>query len=212
MTQRSAFAHRRLRTRKGLRISCASAALAAAALAPQSAHAQALGAFRGTVTGTTGTVTRNPVSNTAETITVGSSTATINWSPSGQQQGGGTLDFLPSGNTATFTSAQGITDYTVLNRIVPDSGQPIALNGHVVSTLQGTSTTGGNVWFYSPNGIVVGSSAVFRWTCVRSPSRSHLIPVSRIATTVSGRPRSSFQAPAALKPEIIGWVACGPSR
>jgi filamentous hemagglutinin family protein len=161
MTQRSAFAHRRLRTRKGLRISCASAALAAAALAPQSAHAQALGAFRGTVTGTTGTVTRNPVSNTAETITVGSSTATINWSPSGQQQGGGALDFLPSGNTATFTSAQGITDYTVLNRIVPDSGQPVALNGHVVSTLQGTSATGGNVWFYSPNGIIVGSSAVF---------------------------------------------------
>ena len=156
-----AFADRNSRARNRLMISCASAALAVVALAPQSATAQSLGAFRGSVNGTTGSVTRNPVSNTAETITVGSSTATINWSPSGQQQGGGTLDFLPNGNTATFTSAPGVTDYTVLNRIIPDSGQPIALNGHVVSTLQGTGTTGGNIWFYSPNGIVVGSSAVF---------------------------------------------------
>ena len=160
MTEYSAFTNH-LRPRKALLLSCASAALAVVAIAPQSVHAQALGAFRGTVTGTTGTVTRSPVSNTAETITIGSSTATINWSPTGQQQGSGTLDFLPNGNTATFTSAQGVTDYTVLNRIIPDGSQPIALNGHVVSTLQGTATTGGNVWFYSPNGILIGSSAVF---------------------------------------------------
>ena len=144
--------------RKALMMSCASAALAAAALSPQPARAQA---FQGAITGTTGSVARATPTDTTETITIGSNTATINWNPTTQQQGGGAIDFLPSGNTATFTSAQGITDYTVLNRITPTSGQSVALNGHVVSTLQGTGATGGNVWFYSPNGIVVGASAVF---------------------------------------------------
>ncbi len=52
---------------------------------------------------------------------------------------------------------------------------------------------------------------LFRWICSRRSARSHLMPVSRIATTESGRPRSSFQAPDALNPEICGWSAFGPS-
>jgi filamentous hemagglutinin family protein len=145
-------------TRKALMMSCASAALASAALLPQSAQAQA---FQGNITGTTGSVVRSTPTTTTETLTIGTNTATINWSPTSQQQGGGAIDFLPSGNTATFTSAAGVTDYTVLNRILPNSGQAIALNGHVISTLQGTSATGGHVWFYAPGGIVVGATAVF---------------------------------------------------
>src|SRR4029079_9240949 len=56
-----------------------------------------------------------------------------------------------------------------------------------------------------------GSSPVLRWIWVRSESRSHLIPVSRIAITESGRRRAIFQAPDALKPEICGLPAFGPS-
>ncbi|HEX6071635.1 MAG TPA: hypothetical protein VFY95_01340, partial [Sphingomicrobium sp.] len=67
------------RTRRTtLLISCASAALAGAALAPQKAEAQA---FSGTPTTATGTVTYSRATPGVETITVGTSTATINWSP-----------------------------------------------------------------------------------------------------------------------------------
>ncbi|HEX8667583.1 MAG TPA: hypothetical protein VF727_04330 [Allosphingosinicella sp.] len=159
----------RLRTRRSsLMISCAAAALVALASAPGRADAQA---FQGTPGGpgpniaTQGSATRTITSQTSETITVQSSTATINWTPF-DNQGTGTIDFLPAGNTATFTNdPQSTANFTVLNRIIPrDTSRPIALNGHVVSQLQdlsGNVSTGGRVWFYSPGGIVVGSTAVF---------------------------------------------------
>ena len=146
--------------RSALMLSCAATALLA-----QPAHGQAAptGAFQGSISSTTGTVTRTPTTNQTEKITIGSSTATINWTPTTAAQAGtGTIDFLPSGNTATFTSSVGITDYTVLNRIVPtDATRPIGLNGSVISTLQNTGTVGGKIWFYSPGGIVVGATAMF---------------------------------------------------
>jgi filamentous hemagglutinin family protein len=146
-------------------LSCASAAIAVAALAPRPAHAQVaapLGAFRGSITSQVGTVTRNQTSNTTETITIGSNTATINWSPTDTAIGGGPINFLPTGNVATYTSSPGVTFYTVLNRIVPtDPSRSILLDGSVISTLEGTSTVGGNVWFYSPGGIIIGSNAMF---------------------------------------------------
>ena len=91
--------------RSKLLISSASAAMAAVALAPQQAHAQAApGAFRGSPTTTGGTVSYSRGATT-ETITVNSSTATINWSPYDTATGTTTpIDFLPAGNIATFTS------------------------------------------------------------------------------------------------------------
>jgi filamentous hemagglutinin family protein len=133
-----------------LLISCASLAIAAAAVAPQKARAQA---FNGTISSSTNASQTSAGANT-ETITVTNSTATINWNATSN-------NFLPDGNTATFTSASGVTDYTVLNRITPIEGAQIQLNGNVISTLEGTAATGGNVWFYSPGGIVVGASAKF---------------------------------------------------
>ncbi|WP_344698926.1 hypothetical protein [Sphingomonas limnosediminicola] len=157
MTQTANFdTSRRTRPYRKLMLSCASAALAVVAAHPQKASAQA---FQGTIGSSTGGVVRTPTTGTTETITVGSSTATINWTATGQPSGG-SVNFLPSGSTATFTSAEGVTDYTVLNRISA-GGSPISLNGHVISTLQGTSTTGGKVWFSTPGGIVVGATAVF---------------------------------------------------
>jgi filamentous hemagglutinin family protein len=149
---------RRQRTRQSLMMGCASVALAATALASQKAEAQA---FVGTPTTASGTVTYARSTPGTETVVLRSRTATINWTPTNQQPGAGPIDFLPAGNTATFSSSSAITDYTVLNRITPASGQSIALNGHVISTLQEGSEIGGNVWFYAPGGIVVGSSAVF---------------------------------------------------
>ena len=138
---------RRRRTRKSLMMGCASVALAATALASQEAEAQA---FVGTPTTASGTVTYVRATPGNETVVLRSRTATINWTPTNQQPGGGPIDFLPAGNTATFSSSSAITDYTVLNRITPASGQSIALNGHVISTLQEGSEIGGNVWFYAP--------------------------------------------------------------
>jgi filamentous hemagglutinin family protein len=147
-------------SRTKLLISCASLAIATAGLFPQKAQAQA---FQGTIGSTSGSsVTRTNTSGTSETITVGGN-ATINWSPTDVATGtAAAIDFLPAGNTATYTSSSGVVDYTVLNRIVPvDPSRPIALNGTVVATLQGTSAIGGNVWFYSPGGILVGANALF---------------------------------------------------
>ena len=140
-------------------MNCAPLAMAAV-LMPYEVRAQT-GAFQGAITGVSGTVDR-AVSGNNETLTIGSKTATINWSPYDHQTGGGAIDFLPAGNVATFTSAPGIADYTALNRIIPrNSSRPIALNGSVVSTLQGSDAIGGHIWFYSPGGLVIGSEAVF---------------------------------------------------
>ena len=77
-------------------------------------------------------------------MTVGSSTATINWAPS-DAQGTGNINFLPSGSTATYVGGSGLTDFTVLNRIVPsDATRAIELNGSVLSKLAG-GATGGDV-------------------------------------------------------------------
>ncbi|MEO6224719.1 MAG: hypothetical protein ABIO80_02545 [Sphingomicrobium sp.] len=141
--------------RRRLLVSCASLAIAATALTPQKARAQA---FNGTPTTNSGTVSYNRATPGVETITVGSPLASINWSPS-DTDGTGRIDFLPYGNTATYQGTG--SDYTVLNRIVPtDPSRAIELNGSVLSKIAG-GATGGKVWFYSPGGIVVGANATF---------------------------------------------------
>ncbi|MBX9859376.1 MAG: hypothetical protein K2Y20_07275, partial [Sphingomonas sp.] len=100
-------------------------------------------------------------------ILVGSPEVVINWRPN---QAGGTnpINFQPSGTTATFTANPqfSITDFTVLNRILPinaatglPTNQAIGFNGTVNSILgQGV---GGNIWFYSPGGIIIGATGTF---------------------------------------------------
>ena len=142
--------------RQKLLISCATLAIAAAALAPQRARAQA---FQGSPTTAAGTITYDRSTPGSETVTVGSSTATINWTPTDNQEVGN-INFLPGGSSATYKGAAGLSDFTVLNRVVPnDPTRKIELNGTILSKLSDNST-GGNVWFYSPGGILVGSGAV----------------------------------------------------
>jgi len=73
------------------------------------------------------------------------------------------INFQPEGTVAAFASQVG--DFTVLNRILPLNGNSeptdaiVALNGIV----QGSTGNGfgGNIWFYSPTGIVAGPTALF---------------------------------------------------
>ena len=173
---------------KALGVSCAAAAIACVLVQPREANAQAApaGAFRGDITTVTGAASQNRTSDSTETITIGSSTATINWAAASN-------DFLPAGNTATFTSASGVTGYTVLNRVTPaDDTSAIQLNGHIVATIQGMPITGGNIWFYSPGGILIGSTAVLE---VGSLLLTTLDPGSDWAAGSNGF-SASFSSPA----------------
>ena len=143
--------------RRSLLLSCASLAIATAALHPGRAEAQA---FQGNWTNVSGSsVGFDRLTPGKDTITIGGPTATIDWSPS-DIEGSGTINFLPAGNTVTFTSGQ--SSYTVLNRVVPnDPSRAIGLNGKIESFINNGAATGGNIWFYSPGGIVVGATATF---------------------------------------------------
>ena len=143
-------------------------AISALMLAPQ-ARAQvsppAGTAFQGTPQVVSGgaSIVQTP---TVDTIRVTTPQAVINWTPN-DRIGTGTIDFLPNGLRGQFI---GGADFTVLNRIIPLNGQDVpvarmvALNGMITSQIgnpaAGTQTPGGSVWFYSPGGILVGSSAV----------------------------------------------------
>ncbi|PZU10869.1 hypothetical protein [Sphingomonas sp.] len=113
--------------------------------------------------GVTPTV-RDNVSTPSATITTGTGTtnvqintpqAIIDW---GVPAGTGAYDFIQAGTTTTFSST---SNFTVLNVVNVLSGSPRAMqiNGSVVSLVNGS--TGGNVWFYSPGGILVGAGASF---------------------------------------------------
>ncbi|MCY1671679.1 hypothetical protein OVA07_11735 [Novosphingobium sp. SL115] len=121
--------------------------------------------FQGTVTSSVGVM--NVFETTGITsVTVGSPSAVINWTPIDTAATGGAIDFQPAGTIATFTNNPNLTsDFAVLNRIIPSgSNRPIQFNGIVASQLQsasGGASPGGTVFFYSPGGIVVGAGAVF---------------------------------------------------
>ena len=97
-------------------------------------------------------------------VEIGSAEVVIDWTPF-DSLGTGTIDFLPVGATAEFTEVTGTFDFTVLNRIIPtdSSGIPvdraIAFNGTVTSEVG--NFPGGNIWFYSPTGIILGPNAAF---------------------------------------------------
>lgn len=144
------------------RAGCASAALALALATAPVAHGQGF-VGRGTVVG--GDAAAQIVDSANHTdVLIHQDQVVIDWSPS-DLSGNGAINFLPNGNSATYQS-QGIAGFTVLNRVIPydpASGatlnRAIALNGLIQSRVD--NAVGGNVWFYSPGGILVGSTGVF---------------------------------------------------
>lgn len=101
-----------------------------------------------------------------DSITINGTEAIINWTPY-DRGNSGSIDFLPNGRFVTYS---GLTNFTVLNRIIPLNGQdiPVArlieLNGYIQSYIGNAANQsfgpGGSVWFYSPGGILVGNSGV----------------------------------------------------
>jgi filamentous hemagglutinin family protein len=164
-TQPSASSAWLRRKRARLLLSCALGTVIGIAAPAGQAQAQAQdfsGAFRGSMQVVAGSADRaSPAPNT-DVITVNSRSAVVNWTPF-DSSSTGVIDFLPSGATATFQGAVG-SDFAILNRILPNGSARIGLNGTIISQLRTTAETtsrGGTVVFYTPNGFIVGSSAVF---------------------------------------------------
>ncbi len=136
---------------------CAFGTLAAALARPGVADAQA---FQGTPTVVSGVIKINRTPNNDQ-ITIdrtNSQTGIIDWAPT-DTVGTGTINFLPSTGTVDFSNTSP-GNYTILNRIFPlNPARKVAFSG-VVRSFDGL-TPGGNIWFYSPAGIVVTGTAVF---------------------------------------------------
>ena len=141
----------------GLLSSCAAGTILVALAAPAAAQS-----FLGAPTVVQGgaVITTGPG---VTDILVSTPEAVIDWqafdpSPTGF------FNFQPGG-IATFDGDPAVQDYTVLNRILPVDGLGILttsiveFHGTVQSFLKGVP--GGNIWFFSPNGIIVGPTAVF---------------------------------------------------
>lgn len=128
--------------------------LAIAASLTATAAAQSL---LGTPTVTFGSA--NIIEGTGTTdVDVFSPSAVIDWTPDDNLVGNfGAIAFQNSGTTATFTGFEG--DYAVLNRInVADTSRRIFMNGTIQSFIN--TSVGGDIYFYSPSGFVIGSNAV----------------------------------------------------
>ncbi|WP_156472223.1 hypothetical protein [Sphingorhabdus sp. M41] len=146
------------------------------ASAPQTAQAStpvAGQAFQASAESPTGGVVFSGARTTSlDEVQISLSEAVINWTPLDTDaptfdQLTGLVDnpinILPSTRTLRFVSAG--LDYTVLNRILPDPaavGRPVQFNGNVESFTDISGTTpGGNIWFYSPGGIIAGATSSF---------------------------------------------------
>lgn len=158
------MAHDRTLTARRILLAKATSALAlATGLAIGGTGAVHAQAFEGTPTVVSGGVGINRTPGT-DNIRVDTNQAVINWTTNDTAIGGGVINFLPNGRTAFFrNNPTAQNNFTVLNRIIPtDPSRAIAMNGTIISQLQTGAglVQGGNVWFYSPGGIVIGSTGV----------------------------------------------------
>lgn len=209
-------------------------AVATILAAPQQASAQLSGtqSFQGTGTVASGNASIVQT-GTVDTVRVTTPEAVINWRPN-DTSGTGSINFLPGGRRVQFL---GDADFTVFNRIIPvnAAGTPVSrlieLNGQIDSFVLGQQ--GGNVWFYSPGGILVGGTGVFNVGSlilstrdidttgglfgpggtirfgVNSPATTgtvRLAPGARINADVSALPGSSYVALVAPRIEQAGTI------
>ncbi|WP_324826909.1 beta strand repeat-containing protein [Qipengyuania zhejiangensis] len=131
-------------------------------IAPRESATQAV---QGTPT-LPGSATFGPRTADTDVINIDAGSAVINWTTLDTRtidQTSDYVNFLPSGTTLTFNGPD--FEFTVLNRIFPTanaSGQyrGVALDGRVESFLADGSI-GGNIWFYSPGGLLIGNNARF---------------------------------------------------
>lgn len=94
----------------------------------------------------------------ADVVELFANEAIINWTTFNAGSAGNDVTFLGNGSNLEFTSA--LSDYTVLNRVfTPGFDSAIRIDGNITSTVLSGAVTGGNVWFYSAGGIIVGPGA-----------------------------------------------------
>lgn len=140
-----------------LALGCSAIALAAALAAPVAAQS-----YQGSATVVFGNANVTAGPGTTD-VNIGSASAVIDWTPTDTALANGQqINWQSGGTTAFFTGTNG--NFAVLNRVVPaDTSRPIAFNGTTISqVLNGQfQTRGGTVFFYSPGGIVVGTTGVF---------------------------------------------------
>lgn len=146
--------------------------ISAPALVPGLDQPQATGprisasqAFQANVASSTAAVNVSTTAN-ADVVTISSAENIITWSPLDTANSDDAINILPDGTGLTFVGPS--SGYTILNRILPSgvdsSGDPraIAFGGDVRARLGASDgSIGGNIWFYSPGGIVIGSTASF---------------------------------------------------
>lgn len=149
------------RMRHPLLSSCALATALVLGQAParaQSLNGSTFTGFNAVGTGTGATVLTDNGSGTSS-ISITQAQVIIDWVPNNTATsangGTGKINFMPGGNSVTFESGYGGGGFTVLNRIGGTEAltRPIGLDGTINST--------GNIWFYSPGGIIAGATSVF---------------------------------------------------
>lgn len=98
-------------------------------------------------------------------LNAGSPQTVIDWTPTDTTAGGSPINFQSAGTTTRFImSPGGPTNYAVLNRILPTgsaAARSVQLNGTIrsLANVSGANVTAGSIYFYSPNGIVIGGTA-----------------------------------------------------
>ncbi|MEL6875116.1 MAG: hypothetical protein AAGM33_06520, partial [Pseudomonadota bacterium] len=141
----------------------ATAPASAQTIAPRNTPNQAFQATENFVLGT-GNVS---ISSDIDTVTINAAQTVINWTTLDTADINATQDLinlLPQGTSLVFQGP--VSGYTVLNRILPTNNgagqfRAVAMNGTVQSELGVNGPIGGDIWFYSPGGILVGSDATF---------------------------------------------------
>lgn len=142
------------------------AALSTAFLTSDAA-AQSLSFNAGNPTVTSGSVSfdRGVTTPGTEVYTINSRTAVLDFRPTDTATGQGlAINFQNAGTTVRYTNGANTPTFTVLNRILPaDTSRPIQFNGRVISEIRSANAaaSGGDVWFYSPGGIILGGTAAF---------------------------------------------------
>ncbi len=170
--------HPLVRNRVRMMTGCGSAALALGLmLASGEAAAQGIQAEGQVVFGGAEIFSLSSPTGSSTVVEANTPAVVIDWTPF-EDANGNAFDFLPNGNEAIFQNAFGLSNFAVLNRILPSTnGSVVVINGSVISRIQdfsssfsggvsvqpasGHFTPGGFVAFYSPTGFLIGSTATF---------------------------------------------------
>ncbi|MEP4604867.1 MAG: hypothetical protein ABJZ89_07815 [Parasphingorhabdus sp.] len=95
-----------------------------------------------------------------DVVTINGSEAIVNWTTNTAGALGTEVDFLPAVGRLRFTSDN--PNFTVLNRILtPGFDSAIRIDGTVTSDFNNTGVTAGDIWFFSPGGIIAGAGSIF---------------------------------------------------